>query len=935
MSAGGWRQHAAALRRIVGRMDVLDSPVALSTYAGDATPVEGRADLVVFPSSTEEVAAVARYCSGHGLAMTARGSGTDLSGGAVPHGGVVVTLTRMNRIISIDANDRLAVVQPGVVNVDLQKALDAVGMIYAPDPASQKVCSLGGNVGKGAGGLRGFKYGVTRDHVAGLKVVLAGGDTVDLGGRCQPPGPELDWMSLLIGSEGTLGLVTEITVKVLPKPAAARTFLAVFDSLGAAGDTVSEIVAQGIVPSALELMDQVMMGAVEAYCRVGLPTDAAASLLIEVDGPAPGLERQGSLITAICRRNGARSVRAATSAAERDALWLARRVALGAAARVRPTYDLEDITVPRGRLTEMLGHVTALATELNLTIGMLAHAGDGNLHPLILFDERDPAERQRVQTARRELFRQALALGGTLSGEHGIGLLKKEFMPWLYSAEALRAMAAVKAAFDPLGLLNPRKVIPDEFVGAAHGAGAIGQSGPVSRQAPPAVGGVCPGGDAERLRSEVESLLGPVVTDGPGTAPAPARNPLVWAQPKDPRQVAELLAWATSTGTPVYPFGGGTKWSQGLAPFSGGVGLDLGALRAPLDLDAANLTITAGAGVTIETLRQALAPHRFFYPPESAHPNRSTLGGQAASNEGGPATFGYGWPRAYVLGVKACFPSGLGGAFGGKPVKNASGYDLARFLCGSWGALGVITELTLKVLPLPECSTALAFLGPPAHALGVAEAAAGGLPDVKAVVVLEGEAAGRFREAIAPGGQEAGAALVVRLGGTPEDALEQRRWLERTGVGSGLTPCLAGDGAAEDDFIWQACRQAAGELGSPPSRLEAWDLAVPPSALGEVLAELDAVAVDAHFGVGRARVWFERSCSDLSPEGGLVSLAQLGGKVTAAGGRLAPVDGGLARGPREARPRTRGLDPVWARLKAALDPSAILCPAGLVGGWPR
>jgi glycolate oxidase len=377
-------------------------------------------------------------------------------------GGVVLALTRMNRILSIDAANRVAVVQPGVVNIELQKAAGALGLMYAPDPASEKVCSLGGNVAEGAGGMRGFKYGVTKDHVVGLKLVLAHGDVCGVGGPVEQLAPEPDWIGLMVGSEGTLAVVTEITVRLLPKPPAVKTLLAVFDRLEDAGGAVSTIVARGIIPATLELMDRVVIRAVVEHVRVGLPTDAEAVLLIEVDGLPDVLERQAEVVAEVCRVRGAREVRVAGSSAERDALWLGRRSAIGAIARLRPCYDLEDVTVPRNRLVEMLRQVIDLGREYRLQIGILAHAGDGNLHPLILFDDRDPEELQRVMAARRQLFRRALALGGTLSGEHGIGMLKREFMPWLFEPGALQAMQVIKSGFDPGGMLNPGKVLPGE-----------------------------------------------------------------------------------------------------------------------------------------------------------------------------------------------------------------------------------------------------------------------------------------------------------------------------------------------------------------------------------------------------------------------------------------------------------------------------------------
>ncbi len=461
-AASGIGTAVPRIARLVGKENVLLSRVSLDTYAGDATNLRGHADVVVFPRSTDEVAAVVRACREEGIPITPRGHGTDLSGGAVPNGGVVMSFARMNRILKIDPGNRYATVQPGVVNSTLQKAVGRHGLMYAPDPASQAVCSLGGNAAKGAGGMRGLKYGVTKDHVLGMTVVLADGQVARTGGPLEPPGAGPDWTGLLIGAEGTLALITELTLRLVVEPPSFRTLLAVFDRIEDAGEAVSRIVASGIIPATLELMDGATMEAVEAFAHAGLPTGAQASLLVEVDGFGAGLDGQVESIVGVCRACGAREVRAASSPSQRDSLWLARRAALGAVARLRPNYDLEDITVPRTRLPEMLKTVAQIGRDYRVDICIIAHAGDGNLHPIIVFDDRDEEERARVAEARQELFRRALAAGGTLSGEHGIGLLKKRFMPLLYPAEVLATLGLVKRAFDPDCILNPGKVLEEE-----------------------------------------------------------------------------------------------------------------------------------------------------------------------------------------------------------------------------------------------------------------------------------------------------------------------------------------------------------------------------------------------------------------------------------------------------------------------------------------
>ncbi len=447
------------LERLLGPDRVLTSSLSMAAYSYDATLLRGQPQAVVFPETTQEVAAVMQICHCNRIPVTPRGHGTGLSGGSVPVSGVVLVLTRMNRIMSIDADNRIARVQAGVVNADIQVRLDELGLMYAPDPASQKVCSLGGNAAEGAGGMRGLKYGVTRDHIAGLTVVLANGDVCHLGGLAQRALPGPDWLSLMVGSEGTLGIFTEIDLRLVPKPTALRTLLAAFNHLEDAAAAVSAIIARGIIPAALELMDQTVVSAVEDYVGGGLPVHAAAVLLIEIDGLEQELGEQTETIQELCRGQNAISIETADSGDRRQHLWLARRSAIGAIARLAPCYDLEDATVPRDRLVEMLSYVVALGNELDLMIGILAHAGDGNLHPLILFDDRDNDQVARVLEARSRIFRRALDLGGTLSGEHGIGLLKRDYMPWLFRHEELTVMEAIKISIDPQGILNPGKIL--------------------------------------------------------------------------------------------------------------------------------------------------------------------------------------------------------------------------------------------------------------------------------------------------------------------------------------------------------------------------------------------------------------------------------------------------------------------------------------------
>ena len=448
------------LKGIVGPEHVLTSPEDLFLYEYDASLDRGQPHAVVLPGSAEEVAAVVRLAHERGIPVTPRGAGTNLSGGSVPaRGGIVLAINRLNRILEVDLPNRCAWVEPGVFNLTLQKALAPHGYLYAPDPASQKVSTLGGNVGENSGGPHCLKYGVTMNHVLGMELVLPDGEMVRFGGQA-PDMPGYDLTGLIVGSEGTLGIATKILVRIMPQPEGVRTLLALFDDLTAAGRTVSAIIAAGIIPATLEMMDSTVIQAVERATHAGLPLDVAALLIIEVDGLEDELDSQAEAIVAICQREGAREVRAAQNQAERDHLWASRRGAFGALGQLMPNYLVLDGTVPRTRLPEALERVAEVGRRHNLPVGDVFHAGDGNLHPLILFDPREPGIMERVRAAGAEILQVCADLGGTITGEHGIGLEKISAMPLIFGPADLEAMRAVKRAFDPAELMNPGKILP-------------------------------------------------------------------------------------------------------------------------------------------------------------------------------------------------------------------------------------------------------------------------------------------------------------------------------------------------------------------------------------------------------------------------------------------------------------------------------------------
>jgi glycolate oxidase subunit GlcD len=452
------------LRDIVGPDHVITDPDRLVVYESDGlTAYRVAPGAVVLPASTDEVASVVALLHGEGIPVVPRGAGTGLSGGALPiPDGVVVGTARMNRILSIDPVDRLARVQPGVINARLTEAARPHGLYYAPDPSSQSTCTLGGNVAENSGGPHCLKYGVTTRYVTGLTVVLAGGDVIELGGAGRSVDGALDLVGLFVGSEGCFGIATEIEVRLLPLAEGVRTLLGIFETMEAAGHAVTAIIGSGLVPAAVEIVDSATIRAVEASVYAGgYPIDAGAALVIEFDGTEAGLDQDADAAEACCRAAGAREVRRATEASQRAKLWNGRKKAFGAMGRIAPDLLVQDATVPRTRLPEVLARITEIGERYRLRVANVFHAGDGNLHPNILFDRNDPDELHRVETASREIMKLCVEVGGTITGEHGVGVDKRGYMKLVHGPEELAAMAAAKRVFDPRGLYNPGKVLPD------------------------------------------------------------------------------------------------------------------------------------------------------------------------------------------------------------------------------------------------------------------------------------------------------------------------------------------------------------------------------------------------------------------------------------------------------------------------------------------
>jgi glycolate oxidase len=449
-----------ALRGVVPATALLTTPEELAVYAFDGTAMlHQEPGYVVVPESVEHVAAVLRVASERGVAVVTRGSGTGLAGGSVPSPGcIVLCLVRLNRILEVDTANLTMTVEPGVVTQNIAAAAAEAGLFYPPDPGSIRISTIGGNVANNSGGLRGLKYGVTRDYVMALQVALADGQVLETGTKCVKDVAGFSLRDLFIGSEGTLGVITRITLKLIPQPAAKATMLGLFDEMTAAAETISAIIAEKIIPCTLEFLDRTTTECVEEYAHIGLPTDVEAVTLMEVDGHPEEVEEQAARIEQIARAHGAREIRRAATVEEATQLASARRTAFSALARRAPTIILEDVTVPRSRLAEMVSAIQRVAKEHDVTIGTFGHMGDGNLHPTFLTDEKNEEEMVRVEAGMKEIFQAAIDMGGTITGEHGVGLAKKPFLPDAIGPVAMQVMRRLKKDFDPAGILNPGKI---------------------------------------------------------------------------------------------------------------------------------------------------------------------------------------------------------------------------------------------------------------------------------------------------------------------------------------------------------------------------------------------------------------------------------------------------------------------------------------------
>jgi len=657
-----------SLAELLAPDQIVADPVELITYEHDASLDRARPDGVVFPQSVEDVIALVRWANQHGVPLIARGAGTGLSGGAVAeHGGLIVEFSRMNSVLALDPVGRRVAVQMGVVNLVLDSLVKIKGLYYPPDPASGRSSTLGGNIAENAGGPHCFKYGVTTNYLAGLEVVLASGRLVRLGGRALDY-PEYDLIGLLAGSEGTLGIVTAADLRLIRNPPAVKTMMAAFDSVERAGEAVSAIIAAGLVPATMEMMDQKMMRIIEDVVHVGLPIAAGAALIIEADGYPESVGLQIEEIAVILRAHDAFNLHVAETAEERDKIWYGRKSAAGAMARLSPAYYLVDGTVPRSKLAVTLAGVNQICEAAGLRVGYVFHAGDGNLHPFILIER--PNDRdlvRRVVETGREILALCVSYDGSITGEHGVGIEKRAFMPLMYNDVELDAMEEVKAVFDPHNLLNPGKIFPPQD---------------------------------QRRKTRDESLK----TEDPRSAKplAPGLSSLV-LRPSSVEEAAAMLREATSAGHSVRIRGGGTK-SAGLPEAD--VLLTTERLRGVRTYARDDLYVTVGAGTPLAELQAELARDRMWVPIVAPHPE-ATVGGIVSTNWNAPLRMRYGALRDVVLAATIALAGGRVIRAGRPVVKNVAGYDLPKIFVGAHGTLGLLADVTLKLAPLPRAQTSL------------------------------------------------------------------------------------------------------------------------------------------------------------------------------------------------------------------------------------
>lgn len=850
------------LGAIVGGENVLSEPDELIVYECDGLPQHKHPPrAVVFPETTEQVSELLQVLARERISFAPRGAGTGLSGGALAlDRGVVIELARMRRILSIDTENRLAVVQTGLVNAQLSRAIAPHGLYYVPDPSSQPACTIGGNIAENAGGIHCLKYGTTTDHVLGARVVLADGEIIELGGSgVEKPGYDL--LGTFVGSEGTFGIATEATLRLSAIPPAVRTLLADFTDVNAASRAVSAIIAAGLIPAALEMLDGAIIRAVEASVfAAGLPQDAEAALLIELDGIEAGLDDEAERVEAICREHGARNVSRAEDDNQRKKLWAARKGAFGAVGRLSPDVMIQDAVVPRSRLPEVLAETYRISAQYNLLLANVFHAGDGNLHPLICFDARRGDDLERVRQAGREIMEACVRAGGSITGEHGVGLDKSSYLPLIFSPDDMAVMLQVRAAFDPSGLCNPGKIIPaprgcgearavatssmSAVASSSSLPGAVTLKSTGTTSVPDSAGhsstksnvpdrqrAFAPGGNrgaelrarlSPRARTnqvETRARIATKLNDdriaGAVTSIVGANNierlspeqqkripgkgltseHTVVAFPASEAEAAELLKLATSDAFTVAPMGAGTWLDVGNARQRVDMIVGTRRMARMLQHEPADLVASAEAGASLASCQAHFAQAGQWLPLDPPDDGRATLGGVVATGLGGVQSTTLGRPRNFVIGMRVVLADGRSIKAGGNVVKNVAGYDLCKLFTGSYGTLGLITELTFKLRPLPAATRTIVASGALTSLLATARTLCAGPGRPQALEILSPRLAREIK--IGPAGTIY--TLVLKFAGAPQAVIYQTAHALAALRLAGTSATMADD----EDPLWQ------------------------------------------------------------------------------------------------------------------------------------
>ncbi len=641
-------------------------PATLLTYETDAGWDRGTPDGVFSPASTSDVSAIMRWASDSGTPLIARGAGTGLAGGAVAErGGVILNFAAMNEIVELDVAGRSVSAQPGTVNQQLDAAVKQHGFYFPPDPSSGRSSVIGGNLGTNAGGPHCFKYGVTTNYVTGLEVVLASGEVVQLGGKALDY-PEFDLLALMVGSEGTLGVITRANLRLIRNPPAVRTMMAAFASDEQAGAAVSAVIAAGLVPATMEMMDQRVMQMIEEYVQVGLPVQAGAALIIEVDGYVESLDTQIEEVADILSEHGGFDLRIATSEAERQKIWYSRKSVAGAFARLAPAFYLTDVTVPRSRLAETLADVHRICDAHNVISAHVFHAGDGNLHPLIPCHPSDADEMRRVHAASKEIIEVCVSREGSITGEHGVGIEKRDYMPLMYTGAELSAMVDVKEVFDPKNLMNPGKVLPAKLPAVQRVEAQRSENFNAKAQRRK---GIFAPRDATEAAAALRTL-----------SEANAHVEIVSAPVDQLPDLHSLLINSSVLSTANF---------NGVKSFS------------PEDL-----YITVGAGMKLEDVQTVVREKGMQVPMRSPWAD-ATVGDLLSANLNAPLRMRYGALRDNLLATTVALSDGRVIRAGRPVVKNVAGYDLPKLFVGAHGTLGLLCDATLKLVPLPRSQRTL------------------------------------------------------------------------------------------------------------------------------------------------------------------------------------------------------------------------------------